>query len=56
MATVDIVDDHLRDVPADFRLVPGMPLSADIVVGGQTMLAYLLSRAAPLLNEGMREP
>lgn len=56
VATIDIVDDKLKAVPDDFRLVPGMPLAADIVVGEQTLMRYLLSRAIPVLSEGMQEP
>jgi hemolysin D len=46
----------LRHVPKDFRLVPGMPLSADIKVGWRTYLDYVFSRVAPVFNEAMREP
>jgi HlyD family type I secretion membrane fusion protein len=56
VATIDITKNDLRGVPEDFRLVPGMPLSADIVVGEQTLMRYLLSRAMPVLSEGMQEP
>lgn len=56
VATIDVTDTALRSIPGDFRLVPGMPLSADIVVGEQTLLRYLLSRAMPVLAEGMQEP
>lgn len=46
----------LHDVPDGFRLIPGMPLSADIKVGKRTVLRYLLSRMLPVAQEGMREP
>lgn len=50
--------DHvgLHDVPAGFRVAPGMPVTADIKVGKRTVLAYLLGRVMPLAQEGMREP
>jgi HlyD family type I secretion membrane fusion protein len=56
LAHVDIVDSDLRGVPTDFRLVPGMPVTADVAVGSRTPLGYLVDRVVPLLTEGMREP
>jgi HlyD family secretion protein len=44
------------DVPGGFRVVPGMPVTADIKVGKRTVLKYLLGRMMPLAQEGMREP
>jgi HlyD family secretion protein len=46
----------LHDVPGGFRVVPGMPVTADIKVGKRTVLSYLLGRMMPLAHEGMREP
>ncbi len=46
----------LRNLPAGFRLTPGMPVTADIKVGRRTVLSYLMSRVVPTLTEGMREP
>jgi hemolysin D len=46
----------LHNLPAAFRMTPGMPVTADIKVGQRTVLAYLLSRIVPTLTEGMREP
>ena len=46
----------LRNVPASFRLMPGMPVTADVKVGKKTVLQYLLSRVLPVAHEGMREP
>jgi len=46
----------LHDVPAGFRIIPGMPVTADIKVGKRTILDYLLSRVLPIASEGMREP
>ena len=52
--TLDRVDLH--DVPTAFRLMPGMPVTADILVGKRTIMKYLLGRFVPLAQEGMREP
>jgi HlyD family type I secretion membrane fusion protein len=53
---VAITEAHLRNVPKDFRLVPGMTLSGDIVIGGRTIMAYLLGGALRTGSEAMREP
>lgn len=52
--TIDSV--KLHDVPAHFRLVPGMPVTVDIKVGRHTVLGYLLGRVLSVASEGMREP
>jgi hemolysin D len=52
--SLDRIDLH--DTPAGFRLSPGMPVTADVLVGKRTVMAYFLGRAMPLVHEGMREP
>src|SRR5271166_907405 len=52
--TLDRIDLH--GTPANFHLIPGMPIQADIRVGKQTVAQYLMSRFVPLATEGMREP
>ena len=52
--TIDRVDLH--GTPPDFRVTPGMPVTADIKVGKRTVLQYLLGRVLPVASEGMREP
>ena len=47
---------ELHGTPAGFHLVPGMPVTADIRVGKQTVMRYMLGRAVPLATEAMREP
>jgi hemolysin D len=51
---MDRVDLH--GTPPGFRLMSGMPITADIKVGKRTVLQYLLGRALPVASEGMREP
>jgi len=46
----------LHNVPAGFRVIPGMPVSADIKVGTRTVLGYLLGVMLPVAKEAMREP
>jgi HlyD family type I secretion membrane fusion protein len=53
---VAIKEVHLRDVPQDFRLIPGMTLVGDIMVGKRTILSYLVEGALRTGSEAMREP
>jgi len=46
----------LHNVPKDFAVMPGMPVTADIKVGKRTVLTYLLGMVVPIANEAMREP
>ena len=55
-ARISIDQLNLHDVPANFRVTPGMPVTADIKVGKRTVLDYLLGRILPVTQEGMREP
>jgi hemolysin D len=53
---VTITEVKLRNVPADFRLIPGMTLAGDIMVGRRTILSYLAEGALRTGSEAMREP
>jgi HlyD family secretion protein len=55
-ARVSIDRIALHGTPAGFRLIPGMPVTADIKVGRRTVLDYFLGRVLPVTREGMREP
>ena len=46
---IDGVD--LRDVPANFHIAPGKPVTADIKVGTHTVLNYLLGRVLAVASE-----
>jgi len=52
--TLDTI--QLHGTPTGFHLVPGMPVTADIRVGKQTVLHYMMGKTIPLVTEGMREP
>jgi hemolysin D len=52
--TIDEVQLHA--VPPGFHIVPGMPVTADIMIGKRTVLTYLLGRILPVASEAMREP
>jgi len=47
---------QLRNVPADYRLVPGMSLTGDILVGTRTIWSYMTEGAMRTGLEAMREP
>ena len=53
---VAITDARLRNVPADFRLIPGMTLAGDILVGRRTIMSYLVEGGLRTGSEAMREP
>lgn len=55
-ARIALTGSELRDLPAGFRLVPGTPLAAEILVGSRSLLGYFLEGALGTLGEGMREP
>jgi len=47
---------QLRNVPAGFRLIPGMTLTADIYLGTRSLLMYLVRGMMQGVGEAMREP
>jgi len=55
-AKMSIDEVQLHDLPGGARIIPGMPVQADIKVGERTVLRYLMSRFIPAATEGMREP
>ena len=46
----------LHDLPPGFRIMPGMSVQADVKVGKQTVIQWLLSTVVPTVTEGMHEP
>jgi hemolysin D len=47
---------QLRNVPKDYRLVAGMSLTGDILVGSRTLWSYITEGAMRTGLEAMREP
>jgi HlyD family secretion protein len=47
---------NLHNVPPGFRLVPGMPLEADMKVGKRTALSYFTQRMLPVAYNSLHEP
>jgi HlyD family secretion protein len=46
----------LRNVPASFRLLPGMAISAEVKVGTRTIASYFLHPLMQVFDESLREP
>ena len=46
----------LHDTPPGFRLMPGMPLTADVKVGTRSILAYFITKILPVAYGSMHEP
>jgi hemolysin D len=55
-ARVTITRLALKNVPKDFRLLPGMTLTADIHVGTRSLFWYLARGLVRNVDEAMREP
>ncbi len=55
-ARVAITDARLRNVPAGFRLIPGLTVSGEVLVGSRTVMSYLFEGAMRTGSEAMREP
>jgi hemolysin D len=47
---------HLKRMPPQARLLPGMTLTAEIVVGKRSVMSYLLWPLTKALDESIREP
>jgi HlyD family secretion protein len=56
VARLGVEKIELSDVPPDFRLLPGMSLTAEIKVGRRSVLSYLVYPLVKGLGESMREP
>ena len=56
VARVTLLKTELRQVPPDFHLLPGMTVTAEILVGQRTVLSYLAYPLLRGLQEGLREP
>jgi HlyD family secretion protein len=55
-ADIAIDELQLHDTPPGFRLMPGMPVTADVKVGTRSVLAYFGARIHPVAYESIREP
>lgn len=55
-ARIELTKVELRNVPDNYRLVPGMPLNAEIKIGERSVISYFLRPLLRGVNESMREP
>jgi HlyD family secretion protein len=54
-ARIAITAENLTDVPASFRLAPGMTFTADITVGARSLAMYILGGLVRTAGDSMRE-
>jgi HlyD family secretion protein len=55
-ASISLDQINLHDVPSGFRLMPGMPINAYIIVGRQTFLQWLFKRYSTIVSNAFHEP
>jgi HlyD family secretion protein len=55
-ANISLEELNLHNLPKGFKLLPGMPLDADVEVGSRTVLAYFLRRIMPVAYDSFHEP
>jgi HlyD family secretion protein len=56
LARITIGEPRLENMKADARLLPGMTLSAEVVVGDRSVVSYLVWPLTKGLHEAIREP
>lgn len=56
LSRIELGNTSLKRMPEKARLLPGMTLSAEIVVGKRAVITYLLWPLTKSLNESIREP
>jgi hemolysin D len=56
LGRVTLQSTTLKKVPEDTRLIPGMSLSAEVVVGQRTVISYILYPMISIFDESIREP
>jgi len=56
LSIVEYGDSKLRKVKEEPRLLPGMTLSAEVVVGKRSVMSYLLWPLTKAVSEAIREP
>lgn len=56
LANISLDQLNLHNVPDGFRLMPGMPVNAYIIVGRQTFLQWLFKRYSTVVSNAFHEP
>lgn len=55
-AEVELTDAAMENVPDNFRLIPGMSGTAEIIVGKRRLISYFLYPVLRTVNASFREP
>jgi HlyD family secretion protein len=55
-ARIVVGEGGLHDVPSQFRLMPGMEVTAEIKVGKRTVISYFLDPILRVHEESLKEP
>jgi HlyD family secretion protein len=55
-ASISLDQLNMHNVPAGFRLMPGMPVNAYIIVGHQTFMQWLFKRYSSIVTNAFHEP
>lgn len=53
---IAVTSNELRQVPSDFRLLPGMTLVGEVKVGTRKVITYFIYPLIKMFDEGMRTP
>jgi hemolysin D len=56
VSRIDFGNAHLKNMTDKSRLLPGMTVNAEIVVGKRSVISYLLWPLMKAMNESLREP
>ncbi len=56
MSRISITNTQLRKMPERARLLPGMTITAEIVIGKRSVISYLLWPLTKTMDESMHEP
>jgi len=53
---VDMTDTHLRNLPEQFQMIPGMTVAAEMKAGRRSVISYFLYPLLRGIDESIREP
>ena len=55
-ARLSLAGSHLKNLPSDTKMLPGMTLTAEMVVGKRSVMSYLIWPLTKGFGEAIREP
>jgi hemolysin D len=56
LGRINLLNKRLKSMPKDAKLIPGMTLSAEILVGKRSVMSYLLWPLTKAMDESLHEP